>query len=251
MNHEWSTQFFNLRYLELFMTRSEERLKHESTVLKQLAHAQPGMSAVDFCCGTGDILDTLQKQGLTTHGVELCADYVRLANQRYPESRIVQGDALFHKFPLTFDIAYNWFSSFGYLGREDDRRLLANMVSHVKSGGRVLLETSNAYHVLMNFKAHMGYDKTWQGRPCRVDRSSKLDMMTRTMHQHWTIESDGDSGSYDTSFQLYFVDELVELMRDARLYNIEVYESTPQGCSVIGRKPSEFSQRLIIVGKKS
>lgn len=243
----WSESFFNRRYLAMFMTRSPQALAHDAHSLKRLLGLQPGMTVADFCCGTGDVLAQLRCDGIAGCGVELSAEYVDSAHE-HQRGFVTQGDALRHDFGCRFDAVFNWYSSFGYLGQAEDRQLLANMVRHALPGAPVLVETYNAYHVLQNFQPEFVYERDWEGQHYVVRRLSTLDLDTRSLHQKWTFDAEGQSQSYETASRLYFVDEVVALMREAGLTQVKAFE-TPSPEQLCLRPLGPTSRRVCVVGR--
>lgn len=246
----WTEEFFDQQYLEMFMTRSSAELEHVADVLLAASKLVPGQRVADFCCGQGDILSELSRRGIEGVGVELCQYYVQQAQEAYGAAGVVAGDALTHKFEEEFDLTYNWYSSFGYLGKEGDKQLLRNMFCQTKPGGLVLLESLNANYVLQNFQPLMTYPATWRGKAYTVARASTLDRAMLQLRQTWRFQSSETAVDRHTTMQLYFIDELSALMADVGLEHVQVWEAPTNAEQLPLKAPDSQSRRLILTGRK-
>ena len=107
--------------------------------LVKLADPRPGQSALDLCCGTGDIAFALEQLGAEVIGMDFSQPMLNFAAERNVGSKVtfLQGDALDTKQPDNhFDlvtVAYGLrnLASFGGGLRE--------MYRVVKPGGRILV----------------------------------------------------------------------------------------------------------------
>ena len=253
-NEPWTQKFFDLRYQDMFMERTPEQRKHEASIISASTKMTTGMTVADFCCGCGDILSELADRGFQGRGVELCEDYVALARDTYPAACVEQGDALTHDFEQRFDVCYNWFSSFGYLGADADLELIRNMASHTKPGGWILLETYNTYSVLKNFQSRFVYSKSWQGHSYKIVRESRIDLDERRLSQRWSFSRQGertqDVESFDTSSHLYYPYEISRMLETAGVRDILIGEPPPVGSSSLELLPLSIdSKRGVIVGR--
>ena len=254
MNTEpWTQKFFNLRYLGLFMSRTPEQCQHEANLIASATHLEPDMSVADFCCGCGDILSEIAKKCSYGRGVELCADYVDLAHTLYPGVTIDKANALTHHFGRRFDVSYNWFSSFGYLGAQSDQELINNMVFHTKPGGYVLVETYNTNSVLDTFQPTFVYSKVWQGQQYEITRESQLNLSERRLDQCWTFTVQGSTPTivdqYHTSSHLYLPSEIAEILKKSGLRHLILGETPPLSAQTNELLPlTRDSRRVTIIG---
>lgn len=113
--------------------------------LVKLARIQPGDTALDVCCGTGDIAARLARAGATVTGLDFSAPMLEVARERNarttppraPAPTFLQGDAMQLPFSdASFDVV-----TVGYGLRNLARWQtgLTEMVRAAKPGGRVLV----------------------------------------------------------------------------------------------------------------
>jgi demethylmenaquinone methyltransferase/2-methoxy-6-polyprenyl-1,4-benzoquinol methylase len=116
--------------------------RHWKNRLVKLAGAQPGQTALDVCCGTGDITFRLARNGAQAKGLDFTAAMLAVARQR-PASgsthapEFIQGDAMSLPFAAdSFDVV-----TVGYglrnLARWESG--LDEMIRVARPGGRVLV----------------------------------------------------------------------------------------------------------------
>lgn len=115
-----------------------------------LAEAQPGVRALDVCCGTGDLAFALAARGAQVVGLDFNAPMLERAVRRArafgaardgaprrPNPVFVLGDALAVSFPdATFDVVT---VGYGLRNLTDWRAGLREMVRVARPGGRVLV----------------------------------------------------------------------------------------------------------------
>jgi SAM-dependent methyltransferase len=247
----WPKDFFNRRYLDMFMARSPEKLEFETDVIARYAQLKCGTSVMDFCCGTGDLLHTMHERfGIKGEGVELVDDYVNIASSR-PGIKVWSGSALDLSLRKRFDVALNWFSSFGYFDHKDNWRLLDNMWRHVRPGGVLLMEGYNSTYILNHFNAVMAYERKWEGRTYQITRSSELSKNRRQMHQTWKFECEEGVDSFDTHIELYRPEELRELVDRAGFEKIQILTTPLMERPVFDEPATDESPRILVIGTKS
>lgn len=112
--------------------------------LVRLAGARPGLTALDVCCGTGDLSRALARRGASVLGLDFCLPMLRLAAKRRrggapPPGRLrfLLGDA--ERIPCrgeAFDVVC---AGYGLRNLSDWRLGLREMVRVAKPGGRILI----------------------------------------------------------------------------------------------------------------
>jgi demethylmenaquinone methyltransferase / 2-methoxy-6-polyprenyl-1,4-benzoquinol methylase len=113
--------------------------------LIQLAAIRPGMSALDLCCGTGDVAFALAKAGAKVVGADFSEPMLEVARKRLLASRsrgnetltFIQAHAL--HLPLaadTFDVVT---IAYGLRNLADFRAGLIEMLRVLKPGGKLLI----------------------------------------------------------------------------------------------------------------
>lgn len=240
MTQHWTQSFFNKTYWEIFMKRSSQEIEHNYNIINKVIKINPE-SVLDVCCGVGDILNHFAQRGASkTLGLEYSNDYV---DNRYIDT-VIKADACEKNTDEKFDLVLNWFSSFAYFDKGKDRQMLENCFSATKKV--FVLEIFNSYHILQNFKETLNYQKNIDGKIFDIKRDSSFNPLTRKLHQRWKYGNDGGFSEYNTSVNLYFVDEIVNLLKEVGFKDISI-------SSYDGVNLSEFtinSPRLIFLAKR-
>lgn len=244
----WNESFFNLFYQELFMSRTQERLEYETSLIAQITSMKPSDSIADFCCGIGDLLNTFSQKGYDAYGVDFSDEYVQAARNRFNLDNVFKGDALTYDFNKQFDVAINWYSSFGYFDDQSNQVLLNNIHCQLKPGGRFVLEIFNSYDIIRTYTDKLEYDKSYQGKNVHVIRQSKLDLEKREIHQEWDFEYEGNIQHYSTTNKIYFIDDIINKMKMAGFKNISCFESPTY--DIILNPATLDSKRLLFIGEK-
>ena len=118
--------------------------------LLRLAHPQPGLRALDLCCGTGDVALALARRGAETTGLDFTENMLAVANHRVDAEnshrppgapalpvKFVRGDALQIPYPdASFDIVT---ISYGLRNLADLDLGLREMHRVTRPGGRILV----------------------------------------------------------------------------------------------------------------
>ena len=235
----WTDDFFNTLYWELFMKRTDEQIQSEVDFITRLIGFQP-QSVMDVCCGVGDILSGFAKNNAArTLGVEFSQDYV---NRRYIQS-VIKADACEKQTSEQFDLVMNWFSSFAYFDKSNNKQMLRNCFD--ATGKVFIMEMYNAYGTLFNFKELIEYDKKLNGKIYHIKRQAHVDVMTRCLCQKWTFSEGENTWSYDTSTQMYFADEIISLLKEVGFQTVELFSRENNELT-----PLDFKSPRIIVRAK-
>jgi ubiquinone/menaquinone biosynthesis C-methylase UbiE len=114
----------------------------ESELVTKLVRArvQNAKTLLDVACGTGKHLELLVKQFNCT-GVDLDEEMIAIARERAPGTPLLAGDMCDFQLNSKFDTVLCLFSSIGYTKTvERMEQAVANMASHLKKGGILLVE---------------------------------------------------------------------------------------------------------------
>ncbi len=242
----WNKSFFNLLYQEAFMSRSKEDIEFCVKLIRGVTSINQG-SIVDFCCGVGDILSEFETCGFETYGVDFSQEYIKKAKKIYNQKNVFEADALNIDFNKKFDLAINWYSSFGYFDDEKNQLLLNNIFKHIKPGGKFVLEIYNSYDIIRNFKEKLSYEKEYNGSMVSVVRDSIYILNEKKLIQDWSFNYNGELFKYRTENKIYFIDEIIQKMKIAGFKNINVYNKDTK---LIEFHPASLnSVRLIFVGE--
>lgn len=107
--------------------------------LIRLASIQPGESALDVCCGTGDVAFALARAGARVTGLDFSNPMLEVARRRDISRSMnwLQGDALALPFPdAAFDVVT---VAYGLRNMSDVDKGLDELLRVTRPGGRVLI----------------------------------------------------------------------------------------------------------------
>lgn len=103
----------------------------------QLAAVTPGIHALDVCCGTGDIAQSLHSAGARVLGFDFSYSMLSVAVQRASHLPYIQADAL--QLPL-YDSSYDIVTvGYGLRNLADFQLGIAEFLRVLKPGGRLLI----------------------------------------------------------------------------------------------------------------
>jgi len=154
----------------------------------------PGSRILDAPCGTGRISRRLASVGLHVTGVDRSAQFIAMADAVPvgPEGHVtyVQGDLRQLPVPGPFDAVVCWFTSFGYHGDADCRRVLEQFHRVLRPGGTLLVETMHHDGVVRHFTAAPDATVVWRGEDAQVDLS-RFDPLTGRLATDRTVYREG------------------------------------------------------------
>jgi ubiquinone/menaquinone biosynthesis C-methylase UbiE len=221
----WDALFSDF-YLRAFADdERRDEAERQALAAARLAGCEPGADLLDVPCGFGRHSVPLARAGYRAVGVDrsetLLAEARRRAGgERWP--KWVRAD--YRKLPLadeSFDAAVNLFSSLGYLGDEEDTRVLAEIARVLRPGGRLVIETMHRDLLVRAFR-----EQDWrllgEGRVLleqrTFDRASGIAQTTQTL-----IDSAGGRDSRSFSVRVYSATELAAMVARAGFAEARCY----------------------------
>jgi SAM-dependent methyltransferase len=132
-----SSEFYDLIY-STFKDYSAET----AWIASELRRLNPRCrSILDIACGTGEHARLLRSQGFEVDGVDLDPAFVRIASEKNPGGRFIQGDMSDFHLSRQYDAVLCLFSSIAYLQTmERVRRALTCFREHLAPGGAIVVE---------------------------------------------------------------------------------------------------------------
>jgi SAM-dependent methyltransferase len=126
---------------------TDERSDAETDVIWNVLALERGMDVLDLGCGHGRIANRLAARGCRVTGLDPTPLFLERARAdaaaRGVEVEYVEGDMRALPWSERFDRALIWFTTFGYFGDEDNRRVLAEANRALRRGGRLAIELHN------------------------------------------------------------------------------------------------------------
>jgi SAM-dependent methyltransferase len=117
--------------------------KKESRVISRFIQRYKktsGSELLDVACGTGNHI-TYLKRKYSVEGLDITPAMLIQAKRKHPEVRFYRGDMTKFRLGREYDIVTCLFSAIGHVrSRTRLRRAVANMATHLKPGGLLVLE---------------------------------------------------------------------------------------------------------------
>ena len=148
----WVADAFGSWYPVVYPHRNEAEAARLIATLEGLLRWQ-GRRVLDVACGAGRHLSQVRRRGARPAGIDLSPTLLREARRaRQLEGGdwpLVRGDMRALPFlSRSFDVVASFFTSFGYFGEAEDRRVLAESSRVLRAGGRHVLDYLNREMVL-------------------------------------------------------------------------------------------------------
>jgi ubiquinone/menaquinone biosynthesis C-methylase UbiE len=210
--------FFSDFYLRAYAhTDDPEEAARQALAAARLSGCPEGGDLLDVPCGFGRHTVPLARAGYRAVGVDrsqtlLAEARRRTGHERWP--KLTRAD--YRELPFadaSFDAALNLFTSLGYLGDEDDTRVLAEIRRVLRPGGRLVIETSHRDRLVTQFQ-----EQDWrllgEGRLLlerrTFDPEAGVAQSTQTL-----IDSAGGRESRTFSVRTYTATELLRMLASA------------------------------------
>jgi ubiquinone/menaquinone biosynthesis C-methylase UbiE len=218
--------FFSDFYLRAYAADEREgEAEAQALAAARLAACPEGGELLDVPCGFGRHSVPLARAGYRVTGVDRSAALLgearrRAGGERWP--KWVTAD--YRELPFadaSFDAAMNLFSSLGYLGDEEDTRVLAEIRRVLRPGARLVVELLHRDRLVRGF-AEQDWRLLGEGRLLleqrTFDAAAGVAQTTQTL-----IDGAGGRESRTFSVRVYSATELVAMLgragfTDARAY---------------------------------
>jgi ubiquinone/menaquinone biosynthesis C-methylase UbiE len=218
--------FFSDFYLRAYAAEEEsEKAEAQALGAVKLAGVEVGAELLDVPCGYGRHSVPLGRAGYKITGVDRSGALLEEARRRTGHERrpkLVQADYRELPFPdASFDAALNLFTSLGYLGIEEDTRVLAEIGRVLRPGGRMVMETMHRDLLVLRWS-----ESDWQlmgeGRLLLQQRTfdAPSGVATTTMT---LIEGSGARESRTWSVRVYAITELLAMLERAGFAEVKTY----------------------------
>ena len=245
MTRPWYETIFDERYPELFGPLERDPEEEVAQIIG-LIPIPAGGAVLDLGCGRGRHAIPLSRRGYRVTGVDLSEKMLRLARERAEREGVavewVRGDMREFIRPGAFDACLSLFSSYGYFGEEENRKVLGNIGRSLKKGGTLLLDLRNAQKGLSGEKdleTTLAVPSGQLRMRVRFDRATR-----RARAEHELTRPDGIRISSAFDVRIYSRAELSRMLRAAGMRVTAVHGS------LVGAPFTAGAERMVVIAKK-
>jgi 2-polyprenyl-3-methyl-5-hydroxy-6-metoxy-1,4-benzoquinol methylase len=225
----WWETLYDEQFVDLLMDRGSQESESTAADLICFLHLQPGQRVFDQCCGFGRLSLPLAQRGMQVIGVDQAQSYIARAREDASRAGVSidyeVADALEFVPPEPCDVAFNWWTSFGYYPDDFRNRLMIRRAhGALKPGGLFALDTMNPPGVLRHFQPTLVNRHDSADGQTVLLRESQVDLHAGTLNKRWTyFLAKGERVVHDTVVRLYMPHQLVEMFQAAGFTEVELF----------------------------
>ena len=243
----WHSQdaFWELFGPILFNQQRQASTPEEVDKIIKLLQIEGPARILDLCCGQGRHSLEFARRAFDVIGVDRTAAYLEkaglVAEQRNLKATFKLGDMREYCVPNHFDVIVNLFGSFGYFENlDDDRKVVANMYTSLRAGGRFLIETAGKEILARHFQ-----ERDWSEQGDLLILSErKVSQNWSRVETRWIVIRGTHRVEHRVSVRSYSAVELSALLFDCGFPTVRIYGSLD------GIEYDQNAQRLVVVGQK-
>jgi SAM-dependent methyltransferase len=161
------------------------------------------------------------------------------AAERGVEVEYVEGDMRSLPWTERFDRVLNWFTSFGYFGDDENRKVLAEAYRALKPRGLLAIEVNHRDNLLGRYADDVVSER---GEDLMIDRH-RFDVQTSRSHDERTVIRGGKRRTFEFSVRMFTAAELRDWMRAAGFGDAYAYGNDGEPLTLEHR-------RMTVVGRK-
>jgi ubiquinone/menaquinone biosynthesis C-methylase UbiE len=234
--------FFSDFYLRVNATpKDDAAAAAQARAAAALARCPPGGALLDVACGFGRHAIPLATDGFAVTGVDRSEPLLAEARRRDAGPAWVTAD--YRELPFadaSFDAAINLYTSIGYLGDEEDTKVLAEVARVLRPGARLVIETMHRDLLVRSFQER-GWRLLGEGRMLLEQRA--FDPLTGVAQTTQTlIDTTGERESSTFATRVYSATELLAMLRAAGFE-----KATAHGG--LDGAPFDTATRLVLVAR--
>lgn len=213
-----------------------------------------GRRVLDVGCGAGRHLAALARHGARAVGLDYSAtllaearDLRRTEGGRWP---LVRGDMRALPFATAaFDVVASFFTSFGYFGPDEDRRVVTEAARALRPGGRHVLDYLNREHVLAHpMRVRETVRGEWSVREAkRIEGGGRRVVKRVEIRRTGAAAGSPPEAEYEEDVTLYPEDEVRAFLEDAGLRERHVWG----GYACEAFDPARSPRRIVVSERES
>lgn len=243
---EWWKDFFSGLAIDMWrQTCTEEQTRSEADFIQRMVRLTPPAAILDVPCGSGRLAIELATRGFTAMGVDLSPQFLDVARATAGEKGVTiawhHRDMRDLPWPASFDGAFCFGNSFGYLDEDGNASFLDAVYTILKPGGRFVLDASSvAENVIPKIEKHTEMEV---GDILFVEDNHYNHELSRLDTVYTFVRGDQTETKFG-SHRIYSYREFQGLLRGAGFVNCEAFGS-------IAGEPFEFGAHgLFFVAEK-
>jgi SAM-dependent methyltransferase len=238
-------QVFDEDYLYFYAdVLPDEHTEREVELLWRLLELEAGTEVLDAACGHGRISNRLAARGARVTGLDVTPLFLdaarRDAAERGVDVEYVEGDLRSLPWEGRFEVVLNWFTSFGYFGDDDNRRVLLEARKALAPGGRLVLDVHNRDE----FQRHrLPVTMVERDDDLMVDRH-EFDVLGGRIETERIVVRSGRVRRFRFSVRFFTFTELRDWLLQAGFAEVDAYDKET------GETLTPESRRMIAVARK-
>ncbi len=242
---QWYETYFGGLYGDvLAATFDEAASRSQAETVARLLELKKGDRVLDVPCGCGRIAIPLARIGSCVTGVDFQPRFIDAAQRAAEKERLnacfIVGDMREISFEAEFDGAFNWFTSFGYFGDEEDLEFLGKVRAALVPGGRFAMDLINKPWLLANLRETV--DDEIGG--VRIHSRKRWDAAGSRLVSETVFEKGGRTEHLEENIRLYTGGELREILEAAGFGDVALFAG--DGTSQL----TALSVRLVAAAKR-
>ncbi len=238
--------FFGDFYLRAYADDERDaQAEVDALAAARLAGVEPGADVVDVPCGFGRHTLALARAGFRVVGVDRAQPLLDEARRRAGGARwpkLTRAD--YRELPFaeaSFDAAFNLFTSLGYLGDDEDVKVLAAIRRVLRPGAKLVIEMNHRDR-LIEVWSETDWRLMGEGRLLLEQRT--FDPLTGVAQSTQTlIDGRGERETRTFSVRVYTATDLLRMLERAGYSDAKPYGS-------LEGEPFTTSTRLVMVATK-
>jgi 2-polyprenyl-3-methyl-5-hydroxy-6-metoxy-1,4-benzoquinol methylase len=224
----WWKTAFREGYLPAFdEIYSVKRGRKEVAFLIRELHIKKGARILDLACGQGRHAIPLAQLGMCVTGVDSSVSLLNEAKQRAQAKKVdilfTRGDMRTYQAAEQYDVVLVLGNSFGYFNNKDNKRVLSNIATSLKTGGWFVLDLSNTPGMLRRQIKGRWIQKIPGGK--LTTHTLNFDPETFQVIMQWRILQRKRKTSFDGVLRLYTPPEINHLLVEQNLIIKKTYGS--------------------------
>lgn len=249
MEPRWHDQdeFWETHTKVMFSEERIERTRDQVTALIALLNIKPDYAILDLCCGVGRHSLELARREFKVTGVDRTRHYLEIARTQAEEEKLdvnfIEADMREFQKESSYDVVLSMFTSFGYFEDPQDQfRVLKNMYTSLKPGGRALFDLLGKEKLARVFR-----ERDWY----RTEAGFQLEERKISKDWSWVdstwilITDEGKVNEWSVSHWVYSAAEMKAMLKSVGFSEHEVHGSLE------GSPYDHEANRLVVIGRKS